>query len=292
VSRSAGGAHPPGALLALPLAALLALLLAWPAALLVRESLRAPGGGFSLAEYARIAREPALRRALLGSLGLSAAVALLSTALCLAPAWLLAHGRLRAAPLLRAVYALPLAFSGVIVGFLVVVMLGRAGFVPRWAQRLSGEPWLASSAYQLGGIALGYLYFEIPRAALTLEAALRRFDPALLAAARSLGARPWQAWAYVVLPLLAPALLSSLAITFSASLGSFGVVLILATREWSVLPLEIFMAYLAFPPEPRAAAALSVLLLALAFAANYGARAWLEHRGGAADPAAARGAAA
>jgi putative spermidine/putrescine transport system permease protein len=265
-------------MLCVPLAGLVALLLLWPGALLVQESLRSgsDGNGLTLSQYARIVLEPKRLRALGWSLGLSAAVAVISTGLCLAPAWMLAHGRFRGKSGLRAVYALPLSFAGVIVGFLMVVMLGRAGFVPHWARRLTGTAWLSSAAYQFGGILLAYLYFEIPRATLTLEAALRRFDLRLVAAARSLGASRRQAWFYVVLPALAPALLSTVAVTFSVSLGSFGVVLILSTRGLSVLPLEIFMAYLAFPFDPHGAAAMSTVLIALAFLANYGVRTGLD----------------
>lgn len=262
----------------LPLALLLALLLGWPALLLLEQSLRDPhaSDALTLAQYARLALEPKLLRALLGSLGLSAAVAAGSTFLCIAPAWLLVRGQFRGKRLLRAVYALPLSFSGVIVGFLMVVMLGRAGFVPRLGEALAGSPWLASSAYGFSGVVLAYLYFEIPRATLALEAAFRRFDFRLLDAAHSLGASRGQALRHVLLPVLRPALLSTLAVTFSVSLGSFGVVLILSTRDFSVLPLEIFMAYLAFPSDQHAAAALSVVLLALALGVSASARRWLE----------------
>jgi putative spermidine/putrescine transport system permease protein len=273
---SASRAAWPAPLLCTPLAALLAGLLLWPGGLLLRDSVQGTDGGLTLAHYARLLREPKLVRALLWSLGLSAVVAPSSTLLCLVPAWLLAHGELRGKRVLRAIYALPLSFSGVIVGFLMVVMLGRAGFVPALLQRLTGTAWLSSAAYQWAGIVAAYLYFEIPRATLTLEAALRRLDLRLLAAARSLGARPWQGWLYVLLPALWPALLSTVAVTFSASLGSFGVMLILATRGISVLPLEIFMAYAAPPSDRHAAAAMAGVLLATALAVNYAARVWLE----------------
>lgn len=261
----------PAALLCVPLALVLGALLGAPALALLRESVRGEDGGLTAAHYAAVVTHPTYRRALLTSLLLSLVVAAGSTALCLAPAWLLARRRFRGRRALRMTLALPMAFSGVVVGFLFVMLLGRAGAVPKLAERLTGEPWLQGSAYGPLGLALAYLYFEVPRATLTLEGALRRFDARLEDAAKTLGANRWQRLVHVVLPAIRPALLSTFAVTFSASLGSFGVVLILSTRHLTVLPLEVFRRYDAL--DFAGAAAMSVVLMALALATNLGARA-------------------
>ena len=264
-------------LLCMPLVLVLATLLLWPGARLLEQSLvDVDRGGLTAAHYAKLIFDPRLRLALLASFGLSGVVALVATVLCLAPAWLLVRGRFRGRRLLRSVLALPMSFSGVIVGFLMVITLGRSGFVPQLSRLALGEAWLSGAAYTFGGLCAAYLYFEIPRATLTLEAALRRVDFRLMDAARTLGAGRLYRLRSVLLPALGPALLSTWAVTFSVSLGSFGVVLILATRQLSVLPLEIFMAYLAFPSDRAAAAAMSVVLVALAFGVSYTSRRLLD----------------
>jgi putative spermidine/putrescine transport system permease protein len=164
------------------------------------------------------------RRALAHSVALSLAVALASVAMCLPAAIALARGRFAGRALLRGVFALPLSLSGVVVGFLAVAMLGNAGALPS----LLHLPSLAGSAYGLGGLAVAYLYFEIPRATLTMETALAAVDDGLLEAARTLGASPWQVARWVFWPLCAPAMRAAFAVTFAASLGSFGVALIVA----------------------------------------------------------------
>ena len=265
--------------LCLPLAAVLVVLFVWPLATLVHESLwDAQGSVPTFSHYVAIATTPRLRMALLTSLGLSAAIAVASTVVCLGPAWLLARGTLPGARVLRAILALPMAFSGVIVGFLMVVTLGRSGFVPELADRLLGARWLAGSAYTWLGLVAAYLYFEIPRATLALESAVRRVDLRVIDAARSLGAGRMALLWWVLLPMLRDALVSTTCLTFSVSLGSFGVILVLATRQVSVLPLEIFMAYLAFPSDRAKAAAMSVTLLCVALAATAVTRVWLGHR--------------
>jgi putative spermidine/putrescine transport system permease protein len=272
-------------LLALPVGVILALLLLWPGLILLRESVGLSDGASSLSfsKYADLLLVPHYRGALLGSIGLGLFIAAVSTLLCLAPAWLLVRYHFPGKRLVRAVFALPLSFSGILVGFLMVHTLGRAGVLPTLAERLTGRAWLSGVAYQFGGILLAYLYFEIPRACLTLEATLKKFDFRLDAAAQSLGASSWQRFRWVALPLLRPALLSTFAVTWSVSLGSFGVVLILATRDFTLLPLEMFMQYLAFPPDRAQAAAMAVTLMVVALGANVGSRIlvarWEKSRG-------------
>lgn len=228
--------------------------------------------GVTVANYVRIVMDSRYRDALLHSVGLSFLVAAASIGICLAPAWLFVRREFFGKRLIRALFALPMSFSGVIVGFLVVIMLGRIGFVPRMFEALFGSSFLSGAAYQFSGLLIAYVYFEIPRATLTLESALRKFDFQLEAAARSLGADRWQRLFLVVLPLLWPALISTFALTFCVSLGSFGVALIVS-RRFSVLPLEIFQEYTGFLNHEQAAA-MAVTLVAIAFAVNYSLATW------------------
>lgn len=262
-------------LLCLPLLLLLLALLLRPLAHLLHQSLLltdAPTAGITLHNYLEIAAVPRYRRALLWSLELSLAVAAGSTAICLAPAWLFTRYRFPGKRLMRGILTLPMTFSGMIVGFLMVIMLGRAGFVPQFLESLTGRPLLSGVGYQFPGLVLAYLYFEIPRATLTLESALAKLDSRLEQAARSLGAGHWQRFRLVVLPTIWPALLSTFAVTFSVSLGSFGVLLVLSIRRFTLLPLEIFTQYLAPPSDHGIAAAMSLTLLTIAFATGYGLR--------------------
>lgn len=248
--------------LVLPLMAVVFALLVWPLCVLAYGSWHHAGGADGGA-YVRLWRDSSYHVALLHSLVLSVAVAAVSTLLSLGPAWLLARHRFPGKHFVRAAFALPASLSGIMVGFLAVVMLGRVGVVPRATAYLFGTPWLSGAAYQMTGLIIAYLYFEIPRGVLALEASLSRFDSQWTDAAASLGASAVQRWRWVTLPLLRPALVSAFALTFSVSLGSFGVALILS-RRFSVLPLEIFYRFTGLADAPLAAAmALSLTVIAL-----------------------------
>lgn len=253
----------------LPLIALLGFLLAYPVGLLVLQSLRSTEA-IGVGSYLLLFTERPYRLALFHSIILSAIVALLSTVVCLAPAWLFANERFPGKKIVRAFFILPMSFSGIIVGFLAVIMLGRIGAVPQFFERVTGNAYTAGWAYQLSGLVLAYLYFEIPRATLTLESALKKFDPHLAVAARSLGAETLQRFRFLVLPLIWRPLVSTFAVTFTVSLGSFGVALILSKR-FSVLPLEIYQQITGFG-TPSLMAAMAVTLILLAFAINLAVR--------------------
>lgn len=251
--------------LCFPLILVIGLLLAYPLCLLFGKSLSGPLGA-GLSNYLLLFTEPSYRRALLNSIILSALVASVSTLVCLAPAWLFANENFPGKSLVRAIFTLPMSFSGIIVGFLAVIMLGRIGAVPQFFERLTGADYTAGWAYRLGGLVIAYLYFEIPRATLTLESALRKFDPQLSVAAQSLGAGVWQRLRLLVLPLIWRPLVSTFAVTFTVSLGSFGVALILSKR-FSVLPLEIFQQITGYGNQGLMAA-MSIVLVLLAFLIN------------------------
>ncbi len=242
---------------------------------LVLQSIR--GEHFVLENYALIFSDSSFRQALFNSLGLSAGVALLSTLLCLMPAWVFAKFQIPGKAILRAIFTIPLSFSGVIVGFLMIFLFGRIGFIPQLLEQLTGYNHFSGIAYQFSGLLLAYLYFEIPRATLSLESAISKMDAQLENASYSLGASVLQTFLWIRLPLLFPAILQSFAITFSASLGSFGVALILSKRI-SFLSLELFEQYIGFL-NLGLAAAMAVTLVLISILVNIITLSWSNRLG-------------
>jgi putative spermidine/putrescine transport system permease protein len=221
----------------------------------------------TLDNYLSVFTDRHTRSALLLSLEVSVVVSILSIILCIGPAWLLVRREFFGKRIFRAILTLPMAFSGIIIGFLCVIMIGRIGAIPLLTDFFFGVPVGEALAYSLIGLGLAYIWFQIPRATLNLESAIRKFDWDLESAARSLGASSTQTVRYVLIPLLTPAIVSTMAVTFSVSMGSFGVALLLLKKA-SVLPLEIYTqtySNLAF----ELAAALSVVLAVITVGVNY-----------------------
>jgi putative spermidine/putrescine transport system permease protein len=161
----------------------------------------------------------------------------------------------------------PLAFPGVVVGFMIILLAGRQGLIGALSTQLGGNKIVF--AYSISGLFLGYLYFSIPRVILTIMAAAQKLDRGLEEAARSLGASPWAVQRDVVLPALAPAFVASGAIAFATAMGAFGTAFTLATNI-DVLPMLIYTEF-TLAGNLATAAALSIglgvitwLILALA----------------------------
>lgn len=206
---------------------------------------------------------------------LSLLVSLLAVAICAVVGCFLARHRFVGRSLLLAVLTFPLAFPGVVVGFLVVLLAGRQGLLAQIGLALVGERWMF--AYSLSGLFIGYLYFSIPRVVMTLVAACEKLDTSLEEAARSLGANQWQVIRDVIIPGMAPALFTSGAICFATSMGAFGTAFTLGT-DLNVLPLTIYGEFTNYA-NIATAAALSVVMGGVAWLALVLAR-WLagEHR--------------
>ncbi len=154
--------------------------------------------------------------------------------------------------MLISILTLPLAFPGVVIGFLIILLGGRQGLVN---QLMPGH---VVFAYSSLGLFLGYLYFSIPRVLLTVMAAAEKLDPALEEAARTLGAGPLRVLGDVILPGLAPSLIAAGAIAFATAMGAFGTAFTLATNI-DVLPMVIYTEF-TLAANIAMASALSIVL--------------------------------
>jgi len=143
-------------------------------------------------------------------------------------------------------------------------MLAVVRFTPLWGSHLS--------------LALAHSVLATPVAYLVLRASLKQVDRNLEAAARGLGASPWQVFRFVTLPLVMPAVLAVTLFALVISLNEITLTLFLATRYTETLP-RVIWPNLRFAITPLVAAA-SVILLVLTLPALIAAGWWLRPRRG------------
>jgi putative spermidine/putrescine transport system permease protein len=230
-----------------------------PLAMMLAAGASGPRG---IATYGAILTDARYLRSLIQTLLLSAGVTAATLSIAGVTGLFLARNRFRGRRLLTAFLTLPLAFPGVVVGFMVILLAGRQGLIGEASMALFGERLVF--AYSLAGLFIGYLYFSIPRTVLTVMAAAEKLDPSLEEAARACGARPWQVARDVILPGLKGALLAAGAICFATSMGAFGTAFTLATQI-DVLPMVIYAEF-TVGANIAVAAALSFLLGAITWA--------------------------
>jgi putative spermidine/putrescine transport system permease protein len=213
-------------------------------------------GATGWAAYAAILTGDGYFTALLATLGIAAATTLATLLISSIAGVFLQRHKFPGNATLVAMLTLPLAFPGVVIGFMVIMLAGRQGLIGTISEALSGDRLVF--AYSLAGLFMGYVYFSIPRTILTVMAATEKLDPRLEEAARSLGASPWRVMLDVIVPGLKPALISAGAICFATAVGAFGTAFTLATRI-NVLPMVIYTEF-TLSANIAMAAALSFML--------------------------------
>jgi molybdate transport system permease protein len=151
-------------------------------------------------------------------------------------AWWIASGSGAARALVQAVVALPLVLPPTVLGFYLLVALGPLTVPGRWVIALLGHP----LAFSFAGLVVGSVLYSLPFAVQPLVAGFRSVDTALLEVAATLGASPMRAFRTITLPLARPSLIAAAVLTFTHTVGEFGVVLMLggnipgATRTLSI----------------------------------------------------------
>lgn len=174
---------------------------------------------------------------------LSLRVGLWSVACSLLPAlgaaWLLARCDFPGKLIFDGLVHLPLVVPPVVVGYLLLVLLGRNGPL---GQLL--DDWFGITvAFTWRGAAVASAVMAFPLMVRAMRLSLEAVDRKLEAAARTLGAPPWQVFATVTLPLMAPGLLTAAILGFARSLGEFGATITFVSNipgETRTLPLALY----------------------------------------------------
>lgn len=258
--RQAGTIRPAlAAAFGLPGAIVLVLFFALPLAAIAVEAMADYG-----APFGRVFADPVFWRGLRGSLLLGTVAPLISVVIGTMVAMYLAKlapGRRLA---LLFLFSLPLTFSGLIIAYGFILVFGRAGFATQLLAGLGGDPAIIGGfIYSPMGLGVAYAYYLIPRVILVVLPALLNFDAGQIAAARSLGAGPWRATRDILLPQLLPSLIAAFCLTAAVAIGAYGTALALAGTQVNILPLVLYSKISETGSDLPAAAALSVLLMAI-----------------------------
>ncbi len=113
-------------------------------------------------------------------------------------------------------------FGGVPLAFLFIATLGSTGIATRWLTDVGFNPYSNGfNLYDLGGVALVYMYFQIPLMVLVILPAFEGLRPAWREAAENVGARTWHYWRYVGGPVLMPAILGCMLLLFGSAFSAY-----------------------------------------------------------------------
>ncbi len=154
-------------------------------------------------------------------------------------AWWLARSKARWKEAIAAVAALPLVLPPTVLGFYLLLALGPEG----------PGGWLASSygsrslAFSFQGIVMGSVIYSLPFVVQPIRNAFESFGERPLEAAATLGARPWDAFWTIAVPLARPGFITGAVLGFAHTIGEFGVVLMIGGNipgETKVLSIAVY----------------------------------------------------
>jgi putrescine transport system permease protein len=228
-------------------------------------------GRFTLKWYAALGADAEILSGLWLSLRIAFFTACTSVVLgTLAALALVKHRRFIGRTLFSGMLNAPLVMPEVIIGLSLLLMLVAMQKVSQAAFGV-GFPERGLLTIWLGHLLLGMAY-----AAVVVQARLKDLNPQLEEAAMDLGARPWQVFWLVTLPMISQALLSAWLLTFTLSLDDVVLSAFLSGPGATTMPLVIFSrARLGLNPSVNAVATLTVLLVSLGV---IGASLWIARR--------------
>lgn len=137
---------------------------------------------------------------------------------------LLSHRRVPARDFLDALVTIPLVLPPTVLGYYLLVALGRKSALGQAVFDLTG----VQLTFSKTGCVIAAFVGSLPLVYKAARTAIEGVDPLLVQAARTLGAGPLRAFLTVTLPLAAPGIIAGLMLGFARALGDFGATLMIA----------------------------------------------------------------
>jgi molybdate transport system permease protein len=200
------------------------------------------------------------------SLEIALAATLLAAVVGVPVAALLARRRFFGREALDALLSVPLVLPPTVLGYFLLVALGRRGALGRAYESVTGAPLV----FTVKAAVLAAAVSSLPLVVKFGRAAFAGVDRDVVLAARTLGASPLRAFRTVELPLAARGLVAALALAFARALGEFGATLMVAGDLPGVTQTASMAIYdAAIAGREHDANALVLVLATLSFGALY-----------------------
>jgi sulfate transport system permease protein len=171
------------------------------------------------------------------SFGASLAAGFVNMVFGLIVAWVLVRYPFPGRRIIDALVDLPFALPTAVAGIALTSLYSANGWIGRWL-----EPFGIRVAFTWTGVFVALTFIGLPFVVRTVQPVLQELEPEIEEAAACLGANRWQAITRVILPELAPSLLTGFALAFARALGEYGSVVFISGNmpmKTEIVPLMI-----------------------------------------------------
>ena len=193
--------------------------------------------------------------------GASFVAALVNTVFGLLVAWVLVRYRFPGRRVLDAMVDLPFALPTAVAGIALTTLYAANGWIGSYL-----EPLGIKVSYTWLGITVALVFIGLPFVVRTVQPVLDDLEVEVEEAAASLGARRWQTFTRVIMPAVAPALLTGFALAFARAIGEYGSVVFISGNmpmRTEIVPLLIITKLEQY--DYAGATAVAVVMLVMSF---------------------------
>lgn len=235
----------------------LCVMLLLPLAAVVSDGL---SGGLTglLADISRPVAMSALRL----SLWTAALMTVINTVMGVLTAYVIVRYKFPGRSLFNSLIDIPFAIPTLVTGLMLVVLYGPQTALGGFLKQQFGWEIIFAPT----GIVLALLFVSFPFVVRTVQPVLMEIDLDQEDAAATLGSSGWMTFRRVLLPALAPAVLSGALLSFARALGEFGSIIVVAGNfPMRSQTAAVYVLSQIESDNQRGASAMSVVLLAIAF---------------------------
>ncbi|CAG23219.1 molybdate ABC transporter permease subunit [Photobacterium profundum] len=203
-------------------------------------------------------------QALLLSLKIAGIAVLFSLPFGILCAWVLARCQFIGKSMLDGLIHLPLVLPPVVIGYVLLLTMGRQGVVGKWLYEWFG----LTFSFSWRGAALAVAVVSFPLMVRSIRLGLESVDIKLEQAARTLGASPLKVFFTITLPLALPGILTGTILAFARALGEFGATITFVSNipgETQTIPLAMY-SFIETPGAENEAARLCIIAIVIALA--------------------------
>lgn len=228
--------------LSTPVVLLLTFLFVVPLAIILSKAFITDDGGFSFARIYKVVTDAYTLRILRFTIFQALISTIVSVAIGLPGAYILATYRFRGKKIIRAISTIPFVLPSILVVLGFVIFYGKNGFINNLLMALGNfERPPLQILYTFGAVILAHAFYNFPIALGIVSSFWEQLPHRHNQAASTLGAKRWTIFRTVTLPRLVPAILSASTLIFLFCFSSFVILLVLGGGpRFTTLEVEIY----------------------------------------------------
>nr|WP_117161149.1 molybdate ABC transporter permease subunit [Paraliobacillus sp. X-1268] len=157
-------------------------------------------------------------------------------------AWLMTKKRLPAKLLIETMLLLPIVLPPTVIGFLLIILFGRNGWIGEIIHFFSGQ----SIIFTITAAIIAAIVVAFPLMYQTVKLGFQSIDRDIEDAARVDGGNEWHIFRFVSLPLCYKPIIAGFILSFARALGEFGATVMFAGNipgKTQTIPLAIYVAF-------------------------------------------------